>query len=361
MTIRFAMRHRFPGIRMDLAFEAPTPGITALFGPSGCGKSTALRAIAGLLRPDWCRIELQGDVLADTDAGIWVPAERRRVGVVFQDSRLFPHLSVASNLRYGLRRAGKARVGFDEVVDLLDIGPLLKRRPHALSGGEKQRVAIGRALLAQARLLLMDEPLASLDAARKAEILPFLLRLDTILHLPIVYVTHSLEEIARLVDHLVLIQEGKTAASGPLGEIAARADLPMLAQRDDAAAVLDARVLGHDEGRRLTRLAAAGTEIWVPLLDRHAGTAARIRVPAREVILAGAVPKAISVHNVLAGTVRAVVEDAPRHAALVEVALADGALLSRVTADAVGKLGLGLGAPVLALVKSVAVEVLGRE
>ncbi|MGC4051650.1 MAG: TOBE domain-containing protein [Paludibaculum sp.] len=205
----------------------------------------------------------------------------------------------------------------------------------------------------------MDEPLASLDAARKAEIMPFLLRLDAALHLPILYVTHALEEIGRLADHIVLLRAGRALAAGPLAEIAVRADLP-LAQRDDAAAVLDATVLAQDAARRLSRLSAGGAEFWVPMLDAAPGAATRIRIPAREVILAGAAPEAISVHNVLPGTVRAIVADAPRHAALVEVGLPAGALLARVTADAIDRLRLTPGAPVLALVKSVAIEVLGR-
>ncbi|HTW29937.1 MAG TPA: molybdenum ABC transporter ATP-binding protein [Acetobacteraceae bacterium] len=360
MSLQVRLRHRFGAFALDATFEAPAPGVTALFGPSGSGKSTVISAVAGLLRPDFAVIAVGDVVLADSERRIWVPAERRRIGLVFQDSRLFPHLSVESNLRYGLRRVprGVARaVAMGEVVELLGIGRLLGRRPATLSGGERQRVAIGRALLAQPRLLLMDEPLASLDAARKAEILPYLARLKAALNLPILYVTHALEEVARLADALVLIEGGRVQAAGPLGEVAARADLP-LALRDDAGGVLAVRVAAHDAAARLTRLEAGGVVIWVPLLAAPPGAALRVRVPAREVILARAVPAAISVHNMVEAQVRAIAHDTARNAALVELAAGSGRLLARVTPDAVARLGLAPGGAVLALFKSVAVEVL---
>jgi molybdate transport system ATP-binding protein len=362
VTLLVALRHHFPGAHIDIAFEVPAAGVTALFGPSGAGKSTILAAAAGLLRPDACRVVVDGAILADTGAGIWLPPERRRVGLVFQDARLFPHMSVATNLRYGLRRAASGGIGFDGVVELLGIAPLLRRRPHTLSGGERQRVAIGRALLAQPHLLLMDEPLASLDAARKAEILPYLARLHATLQLPVLYVTHAFEEIVELADTLVLLDAGRVVACGPLTEIAARADLP-LAQRDDAGAVLTCRVAGHDIARGLTHLSCGDIFLLVPLLDAMPGAVVRVRIPAREVILARPSIKpfhdAISLHNILPGRVRAVGIDAARRGAMVEVALAGAALLARVTPDAVNRLGLGAGAPVLALVKSMSVEVLG--
>ena len=357
MSLSFALRHRFPSFAMDAAFEARTPGVTVLFGPSGAGKSTIIDAAAGLLRPDQCRIAIGGTVLADTDAGVWLPPEKRRAGMVFQDSRLFPHMSVATNLRFGMRRAAAGEIQFDEVVDLLGIGGLLDRKPKALSGGERQRVAIGRALLAQPRLLLMDEPLASLDAARKAEILPYLTRLKTALRLPVLYVTHALDEAVQLADSLVLVEAGQVVAYGETAEISARAELP-LAGRDDAGAVLICRVDAHDPPRVLTRLKGGGAVFLVPLLDLPVGAPCRIRVPAREVILAGRPPEAISLHNVIAGTVRRIAQDPQRRSVVVEVGLTDGGLLSRVTPDAVMRLGLSPGAPVLALIKSTSIEVL---
>jgi molybdate transport system ATP-binding protein len=357
MSLAISLSHRFPSVRMDIAFEVPSPGVTVLFGPSGSGKSTIINAAAGLLRPDVCRIEVDGTVLADTRSGVWLPPERRRVGLVFQDSRLFPHMSVGTNLRFGMRRVAPGAVSFDEIVDLLGIGGLLDRRPYTLSGGERQRVAIGRALLAQPHLLLMDEPLASLDTARKAEILPFLTRLKTALRLPILYVTHSLDEVARLADAMVLIEAGNVVGFGPVSEVAARADLP-LAQRDDAGALLLCRVLEHDVQRALTRLEGGGTLLWVPLLDLPVGAECRVRIPAREVILAAQPPAAISLHNIVPGTVRRIATDAVRHSVIVEIGLPGGGLLSRVTEDAVVRLGLSPGGPVLALIKSTSIEVL---
>ncbi len=357
------VRHRFPGLAIDIRFSAPAAGVTALFGPSGSGKTTTINAVAGLFRPDVCRVVVDGAVLADTEAGAFLPPERRRVGLVFQDARLFPHMTVATNLRYGARRGPPGPVRFDELVDLLGLAPLLHRRPRALSGGEKQRVAIGRALLAQPRLLLMDEPLASLDAARKAEIIPYLLRLHQAVAMPIVYVTHAMEELVQLASSLVLLEGGRVVASGTLAELSARADLA-LATRPDAAAILATTVAGHDPARGLTRLMAGDTALLVPLLALGVGTRVRARIPAQEVILAGAaaasVAELLSLHNVLPGTVRAIVPDATRRSALVEVRLGQGALLSRVTADAVARLALAPGVPVLALVKSVAIEVIVR-
>lgn len=357
MSLDFRLRHPFPGLTVDLAIAAPTPCVVALFGPSGAGKSTAISAAAGLLRPESCHLALDGTVLADTASGVWVAPEKRRVGMVFQDARLFPHMNVRRNLTYGARRAPPGDIRFDEVVGLLGIEKLLDRRPHTLSGGERQRVAIGRALLSQPRLLLMDEPLASLDAARKQEILPFLARLKSALRLPILYVTHAMEEVTRLADHLVLIESGQVVAAGPLEDVTSRADLA-LSQRDDAGAVLPAIVAGHEPSRQLTTLDAGGAHLLVPLVDAPIGQALRVRIPAREVILAREAPSAISVHNIIAGTVRSVGQDTARRAALVEIGLPRGAFLARVTPDAVARLALAPGVPVLALVKSVAVEVL---
>jgi molybdate transport system ATP-binding protein len=358
MSLNLLLRHDFPSVHLDIEFDVPAPGVTVLFGPSGSGKSTIIAAAAGLLRPQECRIVVNQQVLADTATGVWLPPEHRRIGLVFQDARLFPHMSVTTNLHFGMRRTAPGPVKFDEIVALLDISALLTRRPHTLSGGERQRVAIGRALLAQPRLLLMDEPLASLDAPRKAEIMPYITRLKTALNLPILYVTHSLDELAQLADSLVLLEAGRVCAYGAVSEVAARADLP-LAQRDDAGALLRCRVAEHDAARELSRLNGGGAMFWVPLLEAPLGAERRLRIPAREVILAGKAPEAISVHNVVSGTVRRIAGQTARGSVLVEIALPEGALLSRVTSDAIVRLGLTPGRPVLALIKSTSIEVLG--
>ncbi|GAC1346940.1 MAG: molybdenum ABC transporter ATP-binding protein [Acetobacteraceae bacterium] len=348
------VRHAFPGFRLAAAFVAPLRGVTALFGPSGSGKTTVLAAVAGLLRPDGGRVALGERVLFDAARGVFVAPERRRFGVVFQESRLFPHLSVASNLRYGLRRApaGEAGPGFEEVVDLLGIETLLARRPLALSGGERQRVALGRALLARPLLLLLDEPLAALDQARRAEVLPFLARVRDRFALPMLYVTHALDEVDRLADALVLMQAGQVVASGTPEALSLRTDLPMLAERRDAGAVLACIVEAHDPARGLTRLVFRGGALLVPLQVGEPGTALRVRVRARDVSLATSAPVGVSVQNVLTGVLEAI---APGGAfdVMVRVAVGETRLLSRVTRDTVGRLGLAPGQAVWAMVKSV--------
>ncbi|WP_144186655.1 molybdenum ABC transporter ATP-binding protein [Elioraea rosea] len=356
MTVSVSVTQRLGDFALDVAFEAPSPGVVALFGPSGSGKSSIVRAIAGLSRPEAGRIAVDGTVFLDTEARLALPPEKRRVGLVFQDARLFPHMSVETNLRYGLRRApaGERRIGFDAVVAMLGIGHLLARRPHTLSGGEKQRVAVGRALLAQPRLLLMDEPLASLDAARKAEVLPFLERLRDEIRLPILYVSHDWAEVARLADTLVLLDQGRVIAAGPVADLAANPSLP-LAAREDAGAVLDGTVAEHLDARGLTRLDASGIPLLAARLPHPPGQRLRLRIPAREVSLAAEAPRLLSVHNILAGEVAHITPGHAPGTALVAVRVGGVTLLSQVTQDAVSRLALGPGSPVHALVKSVAV------
>jgi molybdate transport system ATP-binding protein len=355
MMLEVAARRGVPGFVLDAAFAAETPGVVALFGPSGSGKSTVLSIVAGLLRPDAGRVALDGAVLLDTAARVDVPAERRRCGLVFQDARLFPHMSVSANLRYGLRRAprGAAGPGLEEVVALLGLGALLDRRPRALSGGERQRVALGRALLSRPRLLLMDEPLAALDAGRKAEILPFLERLRDAARLPILYVTHALDEVDRLADRMVLMEDGRVTAAGAVEALSVRTDLPLLARRRDAGAVLSCRVLSHDPARGLTQLGFAGGTLVVPLRADPPGT--RLRTRLRAVAVATAAPDAISMHNILPGTIAAL-EQAGPHEAFVTVAVGPTRVLARITRDAVARLGLAPGMAVFALVKSLAFD-----
>ncbi len=362
MALEVALRHRFPGrggFALDAAFSAPAPGVTALFGPSGCGKSTVLSAISGLLRPGEGRVALGGDAMLDTARGVFVPPERRRCGVVFQDARLFPHLSVESNLRFGMRRAprGAEGPGVADVVALLGVGHLLRRRPAGLSGGERQRVALGRALLSRPRLLLMDEPLAALDAARRAEVLPFLARLRDAAGLPVLYVTHALDEVDALADSLVLLEAGRVAAEGTVEALSARTDLPALSARRDAGALLRCAVLAHDPARGLTRLGFPGGALVAPLRPEPVGTRLRLRVRARDVAVAAEAPRGLSVRNVLPAGLAGVaaVPGAP-HEVFLRLAIGPSALLARVTRDAVAELGLRPGIAVWALVKSVAFD-----
>ena len=267
-----------PGFRLDVDLALPGRGITALFGPSGCGKTTVLRALAGLERAQG-RVVIAGEVWQDDATGVFMPTHQRPIGYVIQEAALFPHLDVQRNLVYGRRRiaADHRKIALEQAVELLGIGHLLTRKPATLSGGERQRVAIARALLTSPRLLLMDEPLAALDASRKAEILPYLERLHGELAMPIVYVTHAMDEVARLADHLVLMRAGSVLAAGPLSELLARTDLP-LAQADDAGVVIDAVVAAHDAPYHLTRLQLPAGGLWIGLVDKPpAGSCNRVR------------------------------------------------------------------------------------
>jgi molybdate transport system ATP-binding protein len=354
--IEIDVEKRLGAFVLEARFAAPTTGITALFGRSGAGKTTLVNLLAGLERPDRGRIAVGGEVLFSADERIDVPPERRRLGYVFQDGRLFPHYSVRGNLTYGRRRGA---IAFDAVVALLGLAALLERRPGGLSGGEKQRVAIGRALLGQPRLLLMDEPLASLDAPRKAEILPFIEKLRDELHLPIIYVSHAMEEIVRVADTLVLMSEGRIAAVGSVEELTSRLDLRPLTGRYEAGAVIRATVAGHDATYGLSELAFPGGRLRVSHVALPLGTPVRARIRARDVALATVRPTAISFRNIFAARVT---EIAPERAPIVDVRLDIGtpaqpvALWARVTARAAHELGLTPGREVFALVKTVALD-----
>jgi molybdate transport system ATP-binding protein len=350
------IEHRLGAFDLDIHFRSGR-GLTALFGRSGAGKTSVVNAIAGLIRPKRGRIVVDDAVLLDTERGICAPTHRRGVGYVFQEGRLFPHLTVRHNLLFGRWFAsGRARsAGLEDVVELLGIGALLDRRPGRLSGGEKQRVAIGRALLAGPRLLLMDEPLASLDARRKDEILPYLERLRDQTNVPIIYVSHSVAEVTRLATTIVLISDGRVHAVGPVQEVMGRADLYPLAGRFEAGAVLLVRVARHDPEWGLTELAGSFGELVVPRLDVPVGTALRVRVRARDVILALTRPSGISALNVVEGQVEKLI---PIEEGALEVQLraSDQRLLARVTRRSGEALGLAPGCQVFAVIKSVAID-----
>ena len=341
---------------VEAAFAADAP-IVALFGRSGSGKSTLVNAIAGVVRPARGRIAVGGRALFDAARGIDLAPESRRVGYVFQDALLFPHMSVAANLAYGERLTPPAErfVEHDRVVDLLDLGRLLGRRPASLSGGERQRAAIGRALLASPRILLMDEPLASLDAPRKAEILAYIELLRDELRLPIVYVSHALEEVTRLADSMVLLAEGRVVAQGGVAEVLARPEMQAHTPRYEAGAVIEARVARHDEKSGLTMLAFGDGELVVANLDALPGEPVRARIRSRDVALALVPPRDASFQNVLAATVESVGEE---FGAIVDVSLRVGAtpLVARVTRASVERLAIVPGRKVYALVKAIAID-----
>jgi molybdate transport system ATP-binding protein len=348
------LQRRQGEFRLDLAFEAPTPGVIALFGRSGCGKTTVVDLIAGLRPADAGRIEVDGATLLDTARGIAVPAERRRVGYVFQDGRLFPHLDVRGNLEYGWRRNrdGAARVGCDEVVTLPGLEALLGRRVQQLSGGEKQRVALGRALLAQPRLLLLDEPLAALDQARREEVLPYLERLRDQLALPMLLVTHDYDEVLRLATHVVLMDGGRLLAQGAPAAVSLAPELRAIVGPEAIGAVLEGAVAAVDAATGLARIEVGGGALSIEAGGLAAGQRVRLQLLARDLILATTRPQGLSVRNALAGRVAGIEADGA-HAALVHVDAGGTPVIVRVTAQAAGELGLRAALPVWVLVKAV--------
>ena len=346
---------------LDADLRLPGRGVTALFGPSGCGKTSVLRILAGLDRVPGARVVVSQQTWQDDAQGVFVPPHRRPVGYVFQEASLFEHLDVERNLAFGMRRVppGQRRVAWSQAVELLGIEHLLPRNPATLSGGERQRVAIARALLASPQLLLMDEPLAALDHARRREVLPYLERLQAELAVPIVYVSHAPDEVARLADHLVLMEQGRVLASGPLGEQLARLDLP-LALAPDAAVVIDAQVESFDPAYHLLTLGFAGASMRVGHGVRRVGERVRVQVLARDVSLTLARQHDTSVLNHLPARVEALgAADSPAHV-LVRLSVGGEAgrggvpLLARITRLSADQLGLAAGSAVWAQIKAVA-------
>jgi len=356
--LRVELRKRRGNFTLDVAFSAPTPGVTALFGRSGCGKSTLISLIAGLLPADGGRVTVGEDLLFDGTRHVSVDARHRRMGVVFQDARLFPHLSVRANLEYGTRRLAReaARpIAFDDVVSLLGLEGLVARRPHQLSGGEKQRVALGRALLAQPRLLLLDEPLASLDMARREEVLPYLERLRDAFSMPIVYVSHQFDEVLRLATRVVLLDAGRVVADGDIATVSRDPRLRAIVGPDSVGAV----VAGHVERVDASGLAGVrvgDAEVTVELDGAVVGQRIQIQVLARDVIVASELPRGLSVRNVVAARVVSVTPDAGR-SVMVELDIGGAStLLARVTARASDELALVADKRVWALIKAVSLR-----
>lgn len=348
-----SLQHRLDGFSLDVRFEAP-PGLTVLFGGSGSGKTTVINAVAGLLRPDRGRIEVNGETLCDTEAGYWLPPHKRRLGYVFQEGRLFPHLSVRQNLKFGqwFSPKGVQAEDMSRIVEMLGIGHLLDRRPNGLSGGEKQRVSIGRALLASPRLILADEPLAALDNARKAEILPYFERLRDETDIPILYVTHSPAEVARLATTLVALDKGRVVRDGPALEVLGD---PMFTPSGvrSVGAVIEARVVAHhDDG--LSELDAGGARFFLPRLPQPPGTTLRVRIAAQDVMLSLSRPAGISALNVLEGRI-AQVRSGDGPGAIISLDTVAGRVLARVTRRSVAALNLFDGLTVYAVVKTVSI------
>lgn len=355
MTLALDIRHRLGAFSLDARFET-TGRLTALFGASGSGKTSLINIIGGLLKPDEGRVVAGDRVLVDTAKGLLVPAHKRRIGYVFQDARLFPHLTVQQNLAYGrwFTQPAARYADIDQIIDLLGIGHLLDRKPTGLSGGEKQRVAIGRALAASPQLILMDEPLASLDEARKAEILPYIERLRDEAKIPIVYVSHSIAEVARLADDVVVLEDGRVTAAGAVSDVMLRPDLLPRDEQAEGGAVLTMTVAAQEPDYDMTVLRSAAGEMRVPTITAPAGSQIRLRIRARDVMLALARPTGISGLNILSGSITAL---KPIGAQVdVTIDCSGQAIVARITRMSAEKLALKVGLQLFAVVKSVSFD-----
>lgn len=351
LEIQARFQLAWPGFALDVDLELPGRGVTALFGVSGSGKTTLLRCIAGLERAPQGRLVVDGDIWQSDQQ--WLPTHKRPLGYVFQEASLFSHLSVQDNLHYGLRRSRRSsRSSLDQAIELLGIGHLLTRNPDLLSGGERQRVAIARALAVSPRLLLMDEPLAALDLQRKREIFPYLERLHRELDMPVLYVTHSPEELTRLADYLVVMENGRAIASGNLGETLSRLDLP-IQLGEDAGVIIEATIGAVDSQWHLARVDFAGGSLWAKDQGLAPGTSVRVRVLARDVSLA-AQQTASSIQNQMPGQIDAIGEDEHPGLALVRVRVGNALLLARLTKRALGTLDVAVGKTFWVQIKSVA-------
>jgi molybdate transport system ATP-binding protein len=356
VMLKVAARKRLGTFTLDAKFQLPTPGVVALFGRSGCGKTTLVNIIAGLLQAESGQVALDDAVLLDSEQNIDVPPERRRIGYVFQESRLFPHLNVEANLRYALKRASRAPFVTERlIVELLDLGSLMNHRIHQLSGGERQRVAIGRALLSQPRLLLLDEPLASLDTSRREEVLPYLETLRDQLAVPMVYVSHNFDEVLRLATHIVLMESGSTVAQGGVAEMSLNPKLRAIIGADAVGAIVDGTVLGQEASSGLWRVRVGNGELKVQSGSHLTGARLRVQLLARDLIVATRAPEYLSVRNVLAGMITAVTGD-DGESDLIAIDVGGTTITARVTKAATRDLGLETGTSVWALVKSVSLR-----
>lgn len=341
--------------RLNVDLELPASGITVLFGPSGSGKTTLLRCVAGLERASQARVVVAGQVWQDTQTGVFLPTHQRALGYVFQEASLFDHLNVMANLRYGLKRvrSPQAESTLQAAIELLGIGHLLRRQTDQLSGGERQRVSIARALATSPLILLLDEPMAALDLARRREILPWLERLRDELRLPMLYVTHSADEVARLADHLVVLDQGRARAHGPLSDVLTSVETPVVVG-DDAGVVISGQVRSRDATWHLQQVVFEGGELWVPENGADLGQRVRLRVLARDVSLTTEASRSTSIQNHVAGIVEALAPGEHPSQMLVRLRCGNTILLARITRRAVDALALAPGQPAWAQVKSVA-------
>ncbi|MDI1277528.1 molybdenum ABC transporter ATP-binding protein [Methylobacter sp.] len=354
-TILARFQLDYGDFKLDVDLQLPGTGITVLFGHSGSGKTTLLRCIAGLQHSPQGLLTINGHVWQDSERNLFLPTYKRPLGYVFQEANLFPHLTVRDNLHYGLKRIkqNSGTVKLEQAVELLGIAHLMERMPGHLSGGERQRVAIARALALNPEILLMDEPLASLDFKRKQEILPFLSCLHRQLDIPVLYVTHSQQEVAQLADHLVIMDEGRTLASGSLAETQSRLDVP-LAQDREAATVWQATVAGHEADYHLTRVAFAGGSLSLPAVDAEIGTPLRVQIYARDVSIALEAPTATSILNVLPATV-AGIADGRDGQSVIRLQVGNQALLAHITRKSALMLGLQIGMAVYVQIKGTSI------
>lgn len=347
--LEVAIQHRFEAFSLDVKFEAP-PGLTVLFGSSGSGKTSVIRAVAGLLTPARGRIVLDGQMLLDPARGVFVPPHKRRVGYIFQEGRLFPHLTVLENLQFAERYCARP-LELDNVIELLGIGHLLQRRPQGLSGGEKQRIAIGRALLAQPEILLADEPMAGLDESRKAEILPYFERLRDEVEVPILYVSHSAAEVARLATTVVALEAGRVIGQGAAVDMLADPALTPVGARA-LGALLQCRVFAHHNDG-LTELRSGDETLFVPRVDAAVGNNIRVRIPAHEVLVATTQPHDLSALNILQGVISSMAQEANGN--VLAISTSAGTVLATVTQRSSDRLGVRVGKSVFAVIKTVAI------
>lgn len=357
MSVEINLRHPLADFTLDVQFSIESNSVTALFGPSGAGKSTIINFIAGLQRPAEGKISINGKVVENSATGISVSPRHRHIGYVFQQPRLFPHLTVEKNLLFGWRRA-QNRVNEDEVkklISLLGIEPLISRKPHALSGGEKQRVALGRAILSNPEMLLLDEPLAALDHKRRDDILPYIERLRNEQRIPILYVSHSIDEVTRIADQIHIINHGKLVASGSIADIFSRIDLYPITGRFEAGAIIDGEIVNHLSDLSLSQVAFGNQMLTVPEIDGKVGDAIRVRVRSRDIIISRVQPTEISANNVLQGKILDIKTDGGPYADL-QLQCGQTKLIARITRHSSERLELVVGMLVFAVIKSVTID-----